>query len=64
VINDYQINDDANPHKSYGYLRATETADIIDAFLSEQLDGKLRRTCRLITSNLLAAPHRLWKKIS
>jgi hypothetical protein len=64
VINDYQINDNANPHKSYGYLRATETADIIDAFLSEQLDGKLRRTCRLITSNLFAAPHRLWKRIT
>jgi len=64
VVNDYEINGLANPHKSYGYLRATETADIIDAFLSEQFDGKLRRTCRLITSNLLAAPHRLWKKIS
>lgn len=64
VINDYQIGDDANPHKSYGYLRATETADIIDTFLSEQLDSRLRRTCRLITSNLLAAPHRLWKKVS
>ena len=64
VVNDYEINGDANPHKSYGYLRATETADIIDAFLSEELEGTVRRTCRLITSNLLAAPHRLWKKLS
>lgn len=64
VVNDYQINGDANPHKSYGYLRATETADIIDAFLSEEFDGSFRRTCRLIATNLLAAPHRLWKKIS
>jgi hypothetical protein len=64
VINDYQINDETNPHKSYGYLRATESADIIDTFLSEQLDSKLRRTCRLITSNLLATPHRFLKKIS
>ncbi|MDF7823286.1 hypothetical protein P4B35_04625 [Pontiellaceae bacterium B12227] len=64
VINDYQIGDDTNPHKSYGYLRATETADIIDTFLSDQFDGRLRRTCRLITSNLLAAPHRLREKVS
>jgi hypothetical protein len=32
--NDYTINGEANPHKSFGYLRARETAGIIDAFLS------------------------------
>lgn len=64
VVNDYAVHGGANPHKSYGYLRATETADIIDAFLSEALDSKLRKTGRLITSNLFAAPRRLWKKLS
>jgi hypothetical protein len=32
--NDYRFNGEANPHKSFGYLRAGETAGIIDAFLS------------------------------
>ncbi|HSR88591.1 MAG TPA: hypothetical protein VLL07_06515, partial [Pontiella sp.] len=32
--NDYRYNGEANPHKSFGYLRARETAGIIDAFLS------------------------------
>ena len=64
VVNDYAIEGEANPHKSYGYLRATETADIIDTFLSQALDGKLRRTGRRLASNLFAAPRRLWKRIS
>ena len=32
--NDYKISGEANPHKSFGYLRARGTAGIIDAFLS------------------------------
>lgn len=63
VMNDYQIGDDSNPHKSYGYLRALETAEIIDTFLSSRLDHSLLRACRLITSNLLAIPRRLRKKV-
>lgn len=36
VRNDYKANGETNPHKSYGYLRARETAGIVDAFLSCQ----------------------------
>jgi hypothetical protein len=32
--NDYKINGETNPHKSFGYLRARETAGMIDVFLS------------------------------
>jgi hypothetical protein len=62
VFNDYQMNGNANPHKSYGYLRATETAEIIDAFLTARREHMLKRACRLITSNLLTIPRRIWKK--
>ncbi len=35
--NDYKVNGESNPHKSFGYLRARETAGIIDVFLSGQV---------------------------
>lgn len=35
--NDYKVNGELNPHKSFGYLRARETAAIIDVFLSGQV---------------------------
>jgi hypothetical protein len=35
VTNDYEYRGDKNPHKSYGYLRTPEMADIIAEFLSE-----------------------------
>ncbi|NNJ71125.1 MAG: hypothetical protein HKP10_07555 [Kiritimatiellales bacterium] len=34
VKNDYAFKGEPNPHKSFGYLRARETAGIIDAFLA------------------------------
>ena len=34
VTNDYAFDDQKNPHKSYGYLRTTEMAEIIDGFIS------------------------------
>lgn len=61
VNNDYQVNDTPNPHKSYGYLRAHETAEIIDTFLSRRPDSPFKKACRLITGNLLALPRRLRK---
>lgn len=36
VNNDYEINRKKNPHKSYGYLRAKEVAEVIHDFLSEK----------------------------
>ena len=35
IYNDYEINGERNPHKSYGYLRAREVSEIIDKFISE-----------------------------
>jgi len=34
VFNDYSVNGIANPHKSYGYLRTPELAELIDTFLN------------------------------
>ncbi|KAA3617705.1 MAG: alpha/beta hydrolase [Calditrichaeota bacterium] len=36
VINDYEANDERNPHKSFGYLRTVEMANIIRTFLAEE----------------------------
>jgi len=41
VYNDYEIDGVPNPHKSYGYLRALETARIIDGFLKNKLKDKI-----------------------
>ncbi|MBI9073741.1 MAG: hypothetical protein JEY94_19250 [Melioribacteraceae bacterium] len=34
VYNDYSVNGNKNPHKSYGYLRTPEVADIVYEFLT------------------------------
>ncbi|MDF7798892.1 hypothetical protein P4C99_05430 [Pontiellaceae bacterium B1224] len=62
VVNDYQVGDEPNPHKSYGYLRAPETAEIIDTFLASRRDHSFKRACRFISSNLLTIPRRLRNK--
>ncbi|MEE4311225.1 MAG: hypothetical protein V2J62_05095 [candidate division KSB1 bacterium] len=33
VVNDYEREGNKNPHKSYGYLRTPELAEVLDAFL-------------------------------
>jgi hypothetical protein len=63
VINDYQMNNEPNPHKSYGYLRTRETSEMIDTFLSSKRDHSFKGVCRLITGRLLTLSRRLWKKI-
>jgi len=34
VYNNYEYNDEKNPHKSYGYLRTPEMAEVINEFLN------------------------------
>jgi hypothetical protein len=60
VVNDYEANGESNPHKSYGYLRTPEVAEIIDAFLAGHGKGFLQRHYRRIA----AATQRIWKGIS
>lgn len=38
VFNDYEMNGKANPHKSFGYLRTPEMAEIIATFIEEGRD--------------------------
>jgi len=49
VYNDYEIRDERNPHKSYGYLRTPEMAKIIHAFLKFEW----KRWFQSIKKNLL-----------
>ncbi|MDM8158963.1 alpha/beta hydrolase [Labilibaculum sp. K2S] len=47
VVNNYEINGVANPHKSYGYLRTPEFSKILNEFiLSERLTFKEKLTGR------------------
>jgi len=36
IFNDYEINGERNPHKSFGYLRTPEMTQIINTFLNEK----------------------------
>ncbi|MEE9368965.1 MAG: hypothetical protein V3V05_08875 [Pontiella sp.] len=64
VTNDYQINGESNPHKSYGYLRTPEVARIIDTFLTDRRDEGIFGKCNLILGNITASTRRLWKKVT
>jgi len=48
VYNDYEINSERNPHKSYGYLRTPEMARIISTFLKEEKVHWLVRNSRAL----------------
>lgn len=43
VNNDYEWNEEKNPHKSYGYLRSKEMIEIIDEFLSRKSNNWITR---------------------
>jgi hypothetical protein len=64
VTNNYEINSQPNPHKSFGYLRTPEAAQIIDIFLSDREHESMRGKCNLIVGNIVASTRRAWKKIS
>lgn len=51
VTNNYQINGVANPHKSYGYLRTPEIANVINQFiLSEEKPVRPNLIARVISN--------------
>jgi hypothetical protein len=52
VTNDYEINGNKNPHKSYGYLRTPELAHVIDDFLNRSKWGLLLKLEKRIKSLL------------
>ena len=64
VTNNYEINSQPNPHKSFGYLRTPEVAGIIDTFLSDRKDDFIKRKCNLMVGNIAASTRRFWKRVS
>jgi hypothetical protein len=42
VVNDFEYDGKKNPHKSFGYLRTVEVAQVIDAFLTKEENPVLR----------------------
>ena len=39
VLNDYEINEEKNPHKSFGYLRAPEFSELLSEFLTKDVSN-------------------------
>jgi len=54
VVNNYEMNEIRNPHKSYGYLRTNEFSKVLNEFiLSEKLtlkDKVIRKTIQIINN--------------
>jgi len=48
IINDYQINGTKNPHKSFGYLRSGEFANIMNEFIGVKPDTFTKKIFRKI----------------
>lgn len=46
VNNDYEINKEKNPHKSYGYLRTPEFSNALEEFLQQKEKGFGQRVRR------------------
>ncbi|MDA3954524.1 MAG: hypothetical protein PF485_12830 [Bacteroidales bacterium] len=54
VVNNYEMNGEANPHKSYGYLRTKEFSSVLNEFISsEQLT--IKEVLSLKTKKLIDA---------
>ena len=48
MINNYELNDKRNPHKSYGYLRTPEFSKVLYEFIkSEKLTLKQKAASRI-----------------
>jgi len=54
VYNNYEINNEPNPHKSYGYLRTPEIATIINSFLEQKEKDSYLQKYKTITKLILA----------
>ena len=57
VVNDYVLNGERNPHKSYGYLRTPELSGVISDFIISKRDtvrGKLFRLLSLLRKKMLS----------
>ncbi len=53
VENNYEIDGRKNPHKSYGYLRTIEMADIIHHFLQGKGSGNFLKKLKKLTAGML-----------
>jgi len=53
VYNDYEMDGKPNPHKSFGYLRTPEMADVITEFLADGR-GRIHQGCRYLFSRVFA----------
>ena len=51
VFNNYEMNGERNPHKSYGYLRAPEFSELVEKFLSRD-EGNLKAWINKILDKL------------
>jgi len=52
VVNDYEINNEPNPHKSFGYLRTPEMANVIHQFLRTTKKDSIYQGYKFITDKI------------
>lgn len=59
VDNDYEIDGEKNPHKSFGYLRTFELASIINDFLTLRRRDKMYQDYKVFTKKVASKVHLL-----
>ncbi len=67
VVNNYEIQDSRNPHKSFGYLRTSEFAIVLDDFIRQEklrVGQKISRKAQSVIDTLLMQIRRQRERIS
>ncbi|MFC1724404.1 hypothetical protein ACFL4T_02165 [candidate division KSB1 bacterium] len=59
VYNDYEMNGLQNPHKSYGYLRTPELADVINEFLISRRTDRIYRGYKYSIKKVVSGIHHI-----
>lgn len=65
VTNNFQINNQSNPHKSFGYLRTAEFSSLLNDFLGEHksiFDDKIQNQIQNIIDNIRLKGEKIWSK--
>lgn len=66
VQNNYEINGEKNPHKSYGYLRTPEFSNVLSEFIGEKqlsLDQKILNITKRVFVKMKEQLQLVWAKI-
>ena len=60
IYNDYEVNSERNPHKSFGYLRTPEFARLVDQFLTSKTEEPWFNRAKKGVATLLGKIRDVW----